>query len=192
MNPQEKEKSDSLLQRVRIKSGLSQRHLAEKSGISRGRLRKLEGRNFEEITLRELGKISEALGKDLKELIERNRDFPRGASVGRAGEVPFELNVANAGCRIASLTFPRAGFFIGKLFLGGRKVLGGEDAPRATAIFIQVLLGAFKLETGEDLFELKEGDRLLFPGNSSYVIRNPFTRESVGFFITIPAFSIKK
>lgn len=187
-----KEKFDSLLQKARIKSGLSQRQVARKSGISRGRLRRLEGKSFEEITLRELGKISEALGKDLKELIERNKDFPRGAFVGRAGEVPFELNMAHDGCRITSLTFPRDDFFIGKLFLGGKKILEGDGVPRAKTVFIQVLLGNFKLETGQDLFELKEGDRLLFPGHSSYVIRNPLARESVGFFITIPAFSIKK
>lgn len=187
-----KEKFDSLLQKVRMKSGLSQRQLSEKTGISRGRLRRLEGKNFEEVTLRELGKISEALGKDLKELIEQNRDFPGGAFFGRAGEVPFALNVAKNGCRIASLTFPRDDFFIGKLFLGGKKTLEGDGAPCAKTIFIQVLLGAFKLETGHDLFELKEGDRLLFPGRSSYVIRNPLARESVGFFVTVPAFSIKK
>lgn len=175
-----------------MKSGLSQRQLSEKSGISRGRIRKLEGKSFEEMTLRELGKISEALGKDLKGLIEQNRDFPDGVSVSRAGEVPFELNVANGGCRIASLTLPRDDFFIGKLFLGGRKILGGNEAPRAKTLFLQVLLGTLKIEAGQDLFELKEGDRLLFPGNSNYVIRNPLARESVSFFITLPAFSIKK
>ena len=187
-----KEKFDSLLQKVRMKTGLSQRQLSEKSGISRGRLRKLEGQSFEEMTLRELGKISEALGKDLNELIKQNKDFPSGISVGRAGEVPFTLNVAKNGCRIASLTFPRDDFFIGKIFLGGKKSLRGDEVPCAKTVFIQALLGSFQFETGQDVFELKEGDCLLFPGDSGYVIRNPLARESVGVFITLPAFTVKK
>lgn len=177
----------SVLKEFRRKQGLSQRELAERSGISRGRLRRLEEETFDRVTQRELRALSEALGVEMGTLTHKEQAFTKGPFLGRAGEIRFELKEVRQGYRFASLTAPRKDFFWGKLFLAGKKSLGPAQAPRAASVLIQTLLGRFLIEVAGERYEIQEGDHLLFAGQAGYTIENLLNRESVGLVLMVPA-----
>ena len=172
---------------LREKRGLSQRMLSERAGISRGRLRRLEGPQFEQATYSELKRISEALGMELEEIFHGEDPLFAGICLGKAGQAAFQLDQRSLGYRIISFLPPRTDFFSGKLFvLGGREV-PSNYAPHADKIFLQVLLGSLRIFIKGETHEIQVGDSFLFPG-ASYRIENPLSRDSVALLLTIPAF----
>lgn len=178
----------SPLQRIREERGVSQRLLAEKLGISRGRLRRLEGKEFEQVTYRELQRISQALGVGMEEIFLGSAPAASDFHLGRKGQSVFQWDSSSAGYKIISLLPARKDFFVGKLFLSAKKRIPAAHTPRAQTLFLEMVLGKFRLERGSEAYEIEEGDHLLFPGDIPYTIENPLLRDSAAFLLTFPAF----
>ena len=177
------------LRKLREKQGLSQRTFSEKTGISRGRLRRLEGKRFDLATYGELIRISKALGVDLGEMFQKEEALSDGAYLVRAGQTAFQLDVTGEGYKIVSFLPPRGDLFCGKLFVSAKKGLSSAHAPRAGTIFLQMLLGSLRVTMKGQIHEIQEGDSLVFPGGGPYTIENLLLRDSVALFLTLPAFS---
>lgn len=172
----------SPLRRLRERYRLSQREFAEKCGISRGRLRRLENHEkFDNTTYGELQRISEALGIEIKELLFESFLRVPEPFLRRAGEYPFEWEKPTLGYKLVSFLPAGQDFFAGKLFILPQKSLPSGELPRANFIFIQMLLGIFQVVLGGETHEIKEGDSLLFRGNILYFIQNPTARDAVAF-----------
>lgn len=178
----------SLLRKMREKQGVSQRMLAEKCGISRGRLRRLEGKEFDQVTYAELRRISEALGVEPGEIFFGDEALAYDFHLGRKGESSFQWDAESVGYKILSLIPVRKDLFVGKLFVSGKKCLSSMHAPRAGVVFLQMLLGKFRIQVAGESHEIGEGDRLLFRGNVPYRIENPLLRDSEALLLTLPAF----
>ncbi len=177
----------SPLPRIREKQGMSQRVLAEKCGISRGRLRRLEGKEFDHITYAELRRISETLGVETGEIF-----FGSGATydfyLGRKGQSALQWDVPSVGYRVISFVPVQKNLFVGKLFVSAKKRLSSAHTPRAGTIFLQMLLGKFRIQMAGESYEIEEGDHLLFRGSVPYTIENPLLRDSEALLLTLPAF----
>jgi transcriptional regulator with XRE-family HTH domain len=61
----------------RLASGLSQRQLAEKAGVSFRRLQSLETAETDNVTIKTLGALALALGVKLKDLLKERGDYVR-------------------------------------------------------------------------------------------------------------------
>lgn len=179
---------NSLLRQWREKQGMSQRILAQKCEISRGRLRRLEGKEFDHVTYAELKRISGALGIEPGEIFFGSETSACDFYLGRKGQSAFQWDVPNAGYRIISLLPARKDLFVGKLFVGTKKRLSPSHTPRAGMVFLEMLLGKFRVEVGGENYEVEEGDHLLFRGSVPYTIENPLLRDSEALLITLPAF----
>lgn len=178
----------SPLRRIREKQGVSQRVLAEKCGISRGRLRRLEGREFDHVTYAELKRISGTLGVEPSEIFFRSERLSYDFYLGKKGEEASQWDAASVGYRIVSLVPARKDLFIGKLFVLPKKHLSAAHTPRAGTIFLEMVLGKFRLELAGESYEIEEGDRLLFHGDVPYTLENPLLRDSEALLFTLPAF----
>lgn len=180
----------SLLRELREKQGLSQRTLSEKAGISRGRLRRLEGRQFELATYGELKRITHALGIELGEIFDGEDLLTPGFSIGKAGQTAFEIDARNAGYKIVSFLSPRPDLFSGKLFVSGGRQVPSNQVPCAEKIFLQMLLGSLRIFVKGETHEIEEGDSFLFCGDAPYTIENSLSRDSVALILTVPAFAL--
>lgn len=182
-------RADSAVLRIlREKHGMSQRTLAEKSGISRGRLRSLESGGFERATFRELRKITEIIGIELREIFQAGDPSFEAPCICKQGRTMFELDAKTLGYKITAFAPPAPDLFTGRLCVFPKKKMSGVHAPHAKKIFIQIILGRLSIDLGKEKYELSEGDTLFFPGDSAYEIENPLLRDSIAFLITTPAF----
>lgn len=181
-------REESIVRRLRDRKGMSQRTLADRTGISRGRLRRLEGEGFENVTYAEIRRIAGALGVDVTRIVAFEEGLANTPYWRRAGETAFQLEAGSAGYKLASFFPPRKDVFIGKLFVLPKRRLGSFDTPRAGTIFLQMLLGMFCLEIQGETYEIREGDHLLFRGDLPYTLENPLLRDSVAFLLTLPSF----
>jgi transcriptional regulator with XRE-family HTH domain len=59
----------------RLAAGLSQRQLAEKAGVSFRRLQSLETAETDNVTIKTLGALAQALGVKLKDLLKERTDY---------------------------------------------------------------------------------------------------------------------
>lgn len=180
---------ESILRVLRENQSVSQRVLSEKTGISRGRLRRLEGREFEDATYQELKLLSLALGTEVRELFQPEENGWNGTSLTRAGHIAFQIDGRSAGYKITSFIPPSQNLFSGKLFVSAGKRLSASHTPRARSVFLQMILGSLRIERPGETYEIAEGDSLLFHGESPYVLENPFLRDAVSLLVTAPAFT---
>lgn len=183
--PQVMKMKISPIQGWREKQRISQRCLAEKAGISRGRLRRLEQEQFETATFGELKRISSALGIDIRDIFAHEGQV-EPTHLGRAGQNAFQLDAGGEGYKISSFLPARPDLFVGKLFLAAEKRMSFVQLQKRSVIFLQVFVGTVRVELEEGCYEIREGDHLLFRGDASYAIQNPLRRESTALVITLP------
>lgn len=179
-------REESIVRRLRDRKGVSQRTLSERTGISRGRLRRLEGEGFEKVTYAEIKRIARVLGVEAARIVGFEDALASTPSVGRAGETTFQFEADSKGYKLAAFFPPHEGVFIGKLFVLPKRQLGGLETPRAGTIFLQMLLGTLRLEIEGEAYEIREGDHLRFRGDLPYTLENPLLRDSVAFLLTLP------
>ena len=169
---------------------MSQRELAQASGISRGRLRHLENGRFEEVTLEELKRMAGILSADIRDFLAATGESGAVPEIVKAGETAFQYELPQAGCRIASYHAPRPDFFSGRISVAATKRIPFEYVPKALSVMIQVVLGELRIEMRQGIYKIKEGDSLIFPGDAPYTIKNPMIRDSLANLITVPSFLI--
>ena len=182
---------DSPLQKLREEKGLSQRQLAHSVGISRGRLRRLEGGGFEIATYSELKKICKTLGVNFEEILRSEGNENQKPLLRRTGESSFLLESEESGYRIVSLLPWGEDLFVGKLFLSPKRKLSPDESPHAKKLLLTILVGLFRIEVLGQSYELEAGDSLLFDATSSYTLENPLLRESVSFLTAIPGLALR-
>ena len=176
----------NLLKQLREEKRLSQRGLSDLSEISRGRLRGLEKKGMEEATWGEIRRISKALGLELSRIFPNEKARQNGLHFKRAMEPFYEVIDCQAGCRLAAFFPPEPNYFAGKLFLAGQKCLTTLPFPSTGRVFIQMLLGSFRVDAGRDAYEIAEGDILLFRSEVLSALTNTQARESVALFLVTP------
>jgi len=175
---------------LREEKGMSQRELAQASGISRGRLRRLENGRFEEVTLEELKRMAGILSADIRDFLAATGESGILPEIVKAGETTFQYELPQAGCRIASYHAPRPDFFSGKLLVAAQKRIAPQYVPKAPSVLIQVVLGQLRIEIRQAGYEIREGDSIVFPGDTPYTIENPALREALANLITVPSFLV--
>lgn len=175
------------LQSLREAKGMSQRTLSARTGISRGRLRRIEGSGFDQVTFKELKLVSQVLGTHIQEAIRESQDSTDGILLGRSGKDIREVLVKNSGCKISMFFPPSAGLYVAKIFISGGKNLDSRQFPSFKSFFLQGLLGAFQLKVDGQSYEMREGDYLLCPFASDFSLRNPLMRDCSGFLVALPA-----
>ena len=181
-----------MIQLIRKKKGISQRELACKAQISRGRLKRLEKEGFEDISIAELRRISQVLNERLETFFEVSPSESYGpGGVTKSNEFPFVIQAKRLGFKISSYTIPVKDFFIGKIFLAPGKVLEGERFAPCSWIFLQTLLGMLKIELPGKVFEVSEGHHLLFRTGPGLCLKTPRGRESVALLFASPSFLVR-
>lgn len=178
-----------MIQIIRKRKGISQRELACRTQISRGRLKRLEKENFEDISIAELRKISHALDERPETffaLSPNEGHWPLG--VTETNDFPFVIQAKRSGFKIISYTMPIKDFFIGKIFLASGKTLEGERFTAASWVFLQAMLGALRIEFQGKVFEVLEGRHILIRPGPGLLVKNPHGRESVALLFASPSF----
>jgi len=183
--PERSKGTISPIRRLREKSRLSQRELAEKCGVSRGRLRRLEGEEFNSATYGELKRIAEVLDVEIRELFEESTPFANGAFLKKAAQTAFQFERPEAGYKIAAYLPAGQDLFVGKLFVSPKRRVLTPDLPRGGTVFIQTLLGSFRVTARDETHEMGEGDVLFLTGGSPYSLENSALRESVAYLFSV-------
>lgn len=174
---------------LRRRQAISQRTFAERSSISRGRLRRLEGGQFEQATLEEFKRMAFALGIEPAELLTATDSLHEGSLISKAGETSFQIGEASAGFRIRSFFLPQRDIFAGKMFISSQCTVPSGKTPRCKLTFLQMLLGKLKVITSSQTHELCEGDCLLFLSAMPYSLKNSLRREAIVLLVTVPGIS---
>lgn len=175
----------SLLRSLRHEKGFSQRKLAEKARISRGRLHRLEAGSFETATYDELLRIAQALEMNVEELFR----IPGASKIPSNGASRDRLHYEGkqGNFRIVSLITPRPELFVGKLILNACEDIASSELPAARTFFLQALMGNVRLRVDGKQIHIPEGDHFTFSGTAPFIIQNPTIREHVSLLITSPA-----
>lgn len=150
-----------------------------------------ENGRFEDVTFDELKRMAEILKTDIRDFLATTGEggflVPE---LAKSGEAAFQLDLPQAGSRIISHHAPRPDFFSGKLLVAAQKRIAPQYVPKASSVLIQVVLGQLRIEIRQAGYEIREGDSLVFPGDTPYTIENPALREALANLITVPSFLI--
>lgn len=184
--PQQKSRL-CVLRFLRQEKGLSQRRLAEKTGISRGRLYRLEAGGFDTATYEELHRIAAVLEIGVEEIFRSNGLSHGSASNGHGSRDLLQWREKQGKFRIALLLPPRPDLFVGKLILAAGESLSSVEIPATRTVFLQALMGPLRLVLDRKDQELGEGEHLSFSGYASYTILNPSVREQISLLIISPS-----
>lgn len=177
------------LRAIREEKRLSQRDLAQASGISRGRLRGLENGRFDEATFGELKRMAGVLDVELRDfLLATGESGLLGPDLAKRGKIAFQMDLPQAGLRIISPHPPRPDLFSGKIIVSPKKRIPIQYLPRTQAVFLQGLLGRLRIKVRQVVYEIEEGDSLVFQGDDLYILENPMLRDSIAHLVTLPSF----
>lgn len=179
----------SLLRALRENKGLSQRELAEKCGIPRTSLQRLEEMSQRAITLGELELLSKGLDLKVEELFHRFNGFEKNGFVRLNEKSPcFVLNYGE-GIEYASDLHKPEDCFIGTLTLAPQKTITKEDAPRGELVFFEVRRGLLTMTQAGKARVFKPGERFYLKEPQPYELYNPHQFEKlVVTLITLPSF----
>lgn len=156
--------------RMRTERHLSLDELAERSGVSRAALSKIE-RGERNTSLGNAVRIAAALNVPLAQLLEP--DSADLVQVVRDGTAPRLVEPDTKVLREALLE-PQPGFEVVRYALPPDTASGSFPAhePRTRKTFI-VLEGTLVATSGGDQVELFEGDAATMPGDRDHQLRNP-------------------
>lgn len=178
----------SILRKLREEKGLSQRELAKKLGICKSSLVYFERKAFEDMTVRELKRLSKVFEFNFEELMLSNGSKKPAITRFSLEKPSFTLDYGE-GVRINSHLEKPAAIFAGTLALGPYKTFPKEKAPRGDIVFYLILEGTLTVKSGSEECVLKEGETLALQHPPPYELYNPHQfKEVVAFFSTIPSF----
>lgn len=175
----------SLIRVLREDKGISQRRLSQLSGISRGRLQRLENGQFATATYAELEKIAKALDLDVGKIFRASHPASDSVYQGKLGENFFHYQDPNGGCSVISQGPPQGDVFMVKVILSGRKSIPSRELPPADTVFLQAVIGAIQVFVDDKPYDIPEGDHLIFSAKPSYSLYNPSIHEQISvLFLT--------
>ena len=162
------------IRELRSKSGLTLEQVAEKSGLTRSVLSKVE--NFRvSPSLSTLGKIARALGTTASDLLEGLDAQPNYVIVRKEERALIERDRPDSKILYFSLAHSRPNKLMEPFLL---EVPPGEARREKLAHegeeFLMVLEGVVDYEYGEHAFRLEEGDCLYEDGSVEHTLNNPF------------------
>ncbi len=168
---------------LRKKRNLSQHGLARLAEIPRSTLTYLESGQGNP-SLSNLVKVATALNVSLEELLVVPRPKVRltpFASLpqtkrGRAGAVIYEL-----------LPDPIPGMQMERMELAPQAFFGGIPHLAGTKEYFTCIQGEISITVSGEVFRLRQGDVLSFPGDSPHSYRNTVSQKALGFSVVVLA-----
>lgn len=170
------------LRYLRSQKHFSQQQLAELAGIPRTTLTSMESGQGNP-SLNNLVRIAAALGMGVEELLSR----PRSDSVLiPAADVPVQER--NQGqMRIYSLLPDKLkGIAIERMEFAPRASMGGQPHLPGTKEYLTVLRGEVAVYVSGELFVVRQGDVLAFPGNQPHSYLNTQDKAALAMSVVIP------
>lgn len=179
----------SFLRQLRKEKGLSQRDLAERCGIPRTSLQRMEEMPWQAITWGELELLSKGLGLKAEEIFHRFNGFGKNGLVRLDEKNPcFILNFGEGIQYASDLHHPQE-CFIGTLTLSPQKTLPKEDTPRGGLIYFKIQQGLFTITQAGKTHVFKPGERFYLKEPQPYELYNPHQFEKlVASLVTLPSF----
>ncbi|MCP2261588.1 transcriptional regulator, XRE family with cupin sensor [Streptoalloteichus tenebrarius] len=169
------------VRRLRQERQLTLDELAERSGVSRAALSKIE-RGERNPSLHSALQIAEALGRPLSELVGYTAATP---TVVRGDEVSRMVDESTGAVREALLE-PVPGSEIIRYTLPPRSAPAAfRPHPPGTRESFVVLTGTLRVTAGETTVELHAGDAAVLPGDRVHRLSNPGDTEAVFLLLVL-------
>lgn len=180
----------SPIKMLREQKGLSQKQLANRIGMERTRLVRLEQKNWGEMSVGDLELISNALGFRVSELLNRFSGFGREGIANRTLlAVPHFKVDSGKGYRFGSVLEKPECCFVGTLHIEPQKGVPHAETPKASFIFYLVLEGDLLLTMGCKEYRLREKESFTVNASSSYEFYNPHQFKEASLLIfSLPSF----
>ncbi len=177
---------------LRQEKGLSQSELADKMGLTKGSLQRLENKSWTKLSIDELEILAKAFDTSSEELLclfKFNSNESNEDRVRLSQKDPFFVSEILEGIRIETYVRRPRDFFIGTLIIPAQKTLSSDRAPKADFIFYGVLKGDLLLTLPEKSYVLKTGSRFSLDEGMPYELYNSHQfREAVLMLHTSPSF----
>ena len=159
---------------LRRRKGLSQKQLAEKIGMERTRLVRLEKRPWDDISLGDLENISGALGFKVHEMLARYSGFGKENLCNRTqlGVPHFKIDTGK-GYRFGSVLEKPKECFIGTLQIDPQKGLLPEDTPKAEFLYYLVLEGDLLVTMAGHEYRMRQTESFTLDSARAYEFYNP-------------------
>ncbi|WP_419798584.1 MAG: helix-turn-helix domain-containing protein [Terasakiella sp.] len=172
-----------VLKKTRTQEGLTLDDLAEKSGVSRSMISKIErGQAVPSTTV--LGRLAEALDLSITQFVGgQNRD--ESVHVPAKKQPVFVEEETGFQRRSLSPLYRGRGVDFAKNMLPAGQRTGPFPSHRAgVEEHIYVHSGVLRVHVGHEVYDLEEGDFLFYPADQEHTFENPGT-EPAEFFIVI-------
>ena len=166
---------------LRKKLGLTQTKLAHISGATRASIALIESGSSNP-TLEVLLKLGTALQVSLTELMSAPR---ADCLLIKADQVPLHRKTKN-GAKIRKILPDKTGATdIDEIILEGEIGFAGTPHVEGTKEYFTCVEGEFSITVMGQVFRLKEGDVLTFPGDKAHSYKNPGRKKSRGFSVVL-------
>lgn len=180
----------SPLKLLRSQRGMSQKQLAEKIGMERTRLVRLEQKPWGEISLSDLEMISGALGLRIHEILTKFSGIEQESLTNRTQlNTPHFKIDSGKGYRFGSVLQKPEVCFIGTLQIDPQKTLPAVEAPKAPFLYYLVLEGDLLVTMSGRECRIKQYESFTLDGTRMYEFYNPHQfKETVVLLFSLPAF----
>lgn len=167
---------------LRGKRNLSQLQLAKLAGVPRTTLTHIESGSGNP-SLANLAKIAASLSVSIEELLSRPR---QDISLIEADQVPLQTR-GSGNVQIAKLMPDKIkGIEIDRLEFAVGSVMGGHPHLQGTKEYLSVIHGELTVHISGEVFVVKKGGVLAFPGNQAHSYKNTSRGVTLALSIVIP------
>ncbi len=175
---------------LRSQKGLSQKQLAEKIGMERTRLVRLEQKPWGELSLSDLEMISGAFGMRIYEMLARFSGANQDSLTDRTQlNMPHFKVDSGKGYRFGSVLEKPGTCFIGTLQIDPQKTLPAPETPKADFIYYLVLEGDLLVTVSGRECRLRQHESFTLDGTKMYEFYNPHQFKETNLLIfSLPAF----
>lgn len=167
---------------LRKRKNYSQLQLADLADIPRTTLTNIES-GLGNPSLTNVIKISTALRVGIEELLSRPRTE---CQVINASDVPVLIRGGGRVKVFKLLPDKLKGIAIERMEFEPESTLPGHPHLTGTKEYLTVLKGEVAVHLSGDIFNIKKGDVLAFPGNQPHSYRNPKKNTSMAISVVIP------
>ena len=160
---------------------ITQGNLAKMSGVPRSTIAHIESGTGNP-SLRNLAKLSAALQVGIEEMLAAPRS---PVSLLKASEIPVEKRDRGRALLHKLLPDPIPGMHIDRIVLKPGAYMRGVPHLPHTKEYLTVVKGEIQLSAAEDIYVVRRGDVLAFPGDIKHGYRNATDDEAVGISVVV-------